>query len=175
MEFTLQERLKELEQLGLERKEAMEEIKHEQELLRRNFEDHVENFAFYPGDFVLLPVMNPTKFKNNFESPYLVIIGGPMGTYQLNKPDGSVKEDYVNVSRMKMANLRMEQTQGIFTPEARKAIDKAVEVFQAEEDVILKERGMLWFIGILNPKDAQDERIDDSSLCDSLDESSAIP
>lgn len=102
MEFTLSERLKELEQLGLEREEAMEKIKHEQELLRRNFEDHVEHFAFDPGDLVLLTVMKPTKFKNSFEGPYAVIRRGPMPI----KPDGSVKQDYVNASRFpKMANL----------------------------------------------------------------------
>ena len=174
-EFTLKARMEELEQLGLEREEAREKIRHEQELLVRNFEDRVEHFAFYPGDFVLLAVANPTKFKNNFEGPYAVIRRGPMGTYQLLKPDGSVKQDYVNVSRMKMANLSAEQIERMFTREARELVDKAVQLFEAEEDVILKERGMLGFIGILNPTADCVESVSDSCGNDSIAESPHNP
>jgi len=153
-QFTLNERIKELEQLGLEREEAMEKIKYEQEAVKRNFEDHVEHFAFYPGDFVFMKIMNPTKFKNNFEGPYAVIRKGPMGTYQLLKPDGTVKQDLVNVSRLKLANLTDEQTQRMFTSEARRFIDQAVEEFEKTEDLTIKNRGMLGFIEVLNPTDS---------------------
>ena len=139
-------RVEELEKLGFHRDEAREKVRHEQELIKRKYDESVEYFEFYPGDFVFLQNLNPVKFKNNYEGPFAVIKKGPMGTYQLLNQTGDIKESLVHVGRLKLAYLEDKQIEEIFSEKAKLTILKLVREFEEEEEVSFKKSGMLAFI-----------------------------
>ncbi len=139
-------RIAQLVELGMERKNAERKVEHERMLLQKRQEEEIEYFSFYPGDMVMLQVMNAKKFEANFEGPFAVIRKGPCGTYKLLHPDGREKEDLVNVQRLKIAHLSDEQFQKLFSEKAKSILLRYIQEFEKEEDVVLKERGMLGLV-----------------------------
>lgn len=173
-ELSFNVRIEELTKLGMKRGEAAQKVLHERILLNKRLEEEVDYFSFYPGDLVMMQVMNAKKFEANYEGPYAVTRKGPCGTYKLLHPDGKEKPDMVNVQRLKIAHLNDDQFQEIFSSKAKDMLLKAVQEFEKSEEVILRERGMLGLIQVViqTTLSIESRRRDESR---DADDSSRIP
>ena len=97
-----------LDLIDEERENAMVQLAHYQQKLKRGYDAHVKPRPLAPGDLVLRKVVgsakNPAwgKLRPNWEGPYRITSNASTGAYFLEDLDGLVVPRPWNVNNLKM-------------------------------------------------------------------------
>jgi len=106
MDVSVQERVKELEQLGRTREAVKVATEAAKKQMARNYNWRVSADPLKPGDYVLL--INETKTKGQYRhfGPFRVLEQRLFDTYRLTEPDGTPLKTLVHRDRMKRAHVK---------------------------------------------------------------------
>lgn len=127
-EEMLEYRVKELESLGQLRAAALERAYLNVTRMKKQFDINVHSQDYKIGEYVWMKKMKCGALEPKFEGPFQILNVCPLGTFQLLKQNGDIKQDLVHKDRLKLANLG-ENEKNLFTERAKFLIRRTKEIF----------------------------------------------
>lgn len=92
-----------LEQVGDFRAAAMARSKLSSDQIKLRYDKLVKEDPLVEGEWVLMRRESRYKLQSKWVGPFKVAVKGPSGIYQLQYPDGHIKDDWVHRDRLKRA------------------------------------------------------------------------
>lgn len=127
-EEMLEYRIKELESLGQLRAAALERAHLNANRMKKQFDINIKPQDYKIGDYVWMKKGNCSALEPKVEGPFQVLNVCPLGTFQLIKQNGDIKQDLVHKDRLKPAKLG-DNEKNIFTERAKFLIRRTKEIF----------------------------------------------
>lgn len=127
-EETMEYRIKELESLGQDRAAALERAHLNMLRMKKQFDTNVKPQEYSVGDYVWLKNMTRKALETKYIGPYRVLNVCPLGTFQLVKRNGDIKNDLVHKDRIKLANLDQKE-KSLFSQRSDFLVQRTKEIY----------------------------------------------